>query len=51
MTRKERIRRALERADREFEAHPTTKLLRERIAYHRAKIAEERAAKGDSRPT
>jgi hypothetical protein len=47
MTRKERIRRAIERADREFEAHPTTKLLRDRIEYHRAKMAEERAAKGN----
>ena len=51
MTRKERMRRAIERADREFEAHPTTKLMRERIAYHRAKLAEERAGKGDSRPS
>jgi hypothetical protein len=42
---------ALERSRREFEADPTAKLLRERIAYHRATIAEERAAKGDSRPT
>jgi hypothetical protein len=35
----------------ELEADPTTKLLRERIAYHRARIAEERAAKGDCRAT
>jgi hypothetical protein len=49
MTRKERIRRAIERADLEFEAHPTTKLLRERRAYHQAKMAEERAAAGQKR--
>jgi hypothetical protein len=44
MTRKERIDRALKKAEEEFEASPVTKLLRERIAYHEAKIAEERAA-------
>ena len=44
MTRKERIERALARGREEFEADPTTKLLRERIAYHRARIVAERAA-------
>jgi hypothetical protein len=43
MARSERIRRAQERAEEEIRNHPTTKLLQERIAYHRAKIAEERA--------
>ena len=42
MAKSERIRRALERADEEFRNHPTTKLLEERMAYHRAKMAEER---------
>ena len=45
-TRKDRIRRAMERAERELANDPTVKLLQERIAYHRAKLAEERAAKG-----
>jgi hypothetical protein len=44
MSRRERIQRALARADAEHEAAPATKLLRARMAYHRAKIAEERAA-------
>ena len=44
MTRKERIERALRRAEEEFEASSVTKLMRERIAYHEAKIAEEKAA-------
>ncbi|HZE29304.1 MAG TPA: hypothetical protein VE055_04355 [Gaiellaceae bacterium] len=43
MAKSERIRRALERADQELRDDPTTKLLKERMAYHRAKIAEERA--------
>jgi hypothetical protein len=42
MGRTNRTRRALERAERELENDPTVRLLEERIAYHRAKIAEER---------
>jgi hypothetical protein len=38
-------RRALERAERELRADPNVRLLEERIAYHRAKLEEERAAK------
>ena len=44
MTRKERIERAIARANEEHEAAYATKLLRQRMAYHRAKIAEDRAA-------
>jgi hypothetical protein len=40
----ERTRRALERAERELRNDPTVRLLEERIAYHRAKLAEERAS-------
>ncbi|HEY8028620.1 MAG TPA: hypothetical protein VIE38_03825 [Gaiellaceae bacterium] len=36
------MRNAIERADEEFRNHPTTKLLEERMAYHRAIIAAER---------
>ena len=43
MEKRERIRKARERAEEEFRNHPTTKLLQERMAYHRAIIAEERA--------
>jgi hypothetical protein len=43
--RKDRIRRALERAERELANDPTMKLLQERRDYHRAKLAEERASK------
>jgi hypothetical protein len=43
MARNERIRRARERAEEEFRNHPTTKLLEERMAYHRGIIAAERA--------
>jgi hypothetical protein len=42
MAGNERIRRALERADEEFRNHPTTKLLEERMAYHRGIMAAER---------
>jgi hypothetical protein len=42
MAKNERMRRALERADEELRNDPTTKLLEERMAYHRAKMAEER---------
>lgn len=43
MEKREKIRRALERAEVEFRNHPTTKLLEERMAYHRRIMAEERA--------
>jgi hypothetical protein len=36
MTRKQRIDQTLARAHEQFEAHPTTKLLRARMEYHRA---------------
>jgi hypothetical protein len=42
MARSERMRNAIERADEEFRNHPTTKLLEERMAYHRGIIAAER---------
>ena len=42
MAKSERIRRARELAEEEFRNDPTTKLLQERMAYHRAKMAEER---------
>lgn len=42
MARNERIRRAVARADEEFRGHPTTKLLEERMAYHRGIMAAER---------
>jgi hypothetical protein len=42
MGRSERIRRAHERAEQEIRNDPTLKLLKERMAYHRAKMAEER---------
>ena len=44
MSKKDRNKRARERAEREIAADPTVKLLKERIAYHQAKLAEERAA-------
>ncbi len=44
MEKKNRIRRARERAEEELRNDPNARLLLERIAYHRAKIAEERAA-------
>ncbi len=43
MAGNERIRRARERAEEELRDHPTSRLLRERMEYHRAIIAEERA--------
>jgi hypothetical protein len=42
MDRRERIRRARERAEEEFRNHPTTKLLEARMAYHRGIMAAER---------
>jgi hypothetical protein len=42
MEKRERIRRALERAEVEFRNHATTKLLEERMASHRRIMAEER---------
>ena len=48
MSKKDRIRRARERAEREIANDPTIKLLKERIAYHQAKLAEERAANSGS---
>jgi hypothetical protein len=42
MGRSERIRRALERAEQELRDDPTMRLLRERMAYHRRILAEER---------
>jgi hypothetical protein len=47
MGKSEKTRRALERAERELRDDPTVRLLEERIAYHRAKLEEERA--GDRR--
>ena len=46
--KKSRAERAREQSERELANDPTMKLLRERIAYHSAKIAEERTAKGGS---
>jgi hypothetical protein len=43
MGKSQKTRRALERAERELRDDPTVRLLEERIAYHRAKLAEERA--------
>ena len=42
MAKSERMRRAHERVEAELRNDPTMKLLKERMAYHRAKIAEER---------
>jgi hypothetical protein len=47
-TKKSKAERARERAERELANDPTMKLLQERRDYHRAKLAEERAAKGES---
>lgn len=41
--KRKRIRRARERAERELAASPSVLLLKERIAYHSAKLAEERS--------
>ena len=43
--RRKRIRRARERAERELEASASVRLLKERIAYHQAKLEEERLAR------
>jgi hypothetical protein len=45
MTARNRKRKALERAERELRNDPTVRLLEERIAYHKAKLADERAEK------
>jgi hypothetical protein len=46
--KKSKAERVREQTERELANDPTMKLLRERIAYHRAKLAEERAAKGEA---
>ena len=46
--KRNRKRRALERAERELANDPNVRLLEERIAYHRAKLQEERAARGET---
>ena len=49
MAKKKRSKRLTELlAAHEKRYAETTRLLEERIAYHRAKLAEERAARGDS---
>lgn len=48
MAKKKRTSRAewaRKRAEEELRNDPTMQLLQERIAYHKAKLAEERAAK------
>ena len=42
MAESKRSRRARARAEEEIRHDPTAKLLKERMAYHRAKMAEER---------
>jgi hypothetical protein len=39
------LERVRSRVEEEMRNSPTVKLLEERIAYHRAKLAEERAAR------
>jgi hypothetical protein len=41
----DKVHWARKRADEELANDPTMQLLQERIAYHKAKLAEERAAK------
>jgi hypothetical protein len=43
--RTDRLHWARKRADEELRNDPTMLLLQERIAYHKAKLEEERAAK------
>ena len=43
--KRNRKRRAIERAERELAKDPTIRLLEKRIAYHEVKAAEERAQK------
>ncbi len=42
--KRKRVRRARERAERELAANPHVRLLKERIAYHTAKLEKERPA-------
>ena len=42
MAKNERMHRAHAQAEAELRDDPTMRLLRKRMAYHRAKIAEER---------
>jgi hypothetical protein len=42
MAKNERMRRAHAQAEAEIRNDPTMRLLKERMAYHRAKMAEER---------
>jgi hypothetical protein len=46
--RTDRLHWARKRAEKELKNDPTMLLLQERIAYHKAKLAEERAAKSSS---
>jgi hypothetical protein len=48
MSKSDRVRRARERSEREMANDPTVKLLKERIAYHQARLAEEKAARGET---
>jgi hypothetical protein len=41
--RKKTEQERIEQVERELAAKPSTRLLLERIAYHRAKLAEEKA--------
>jgi len=42
--KRKRVRRARDRAERELEANPHVRLLKERIAYHTTKLEQERSA-------
>ena len=46
--RRKRIERARARVERELESRESVRLLKERIAYHQAKLEDERLAREGS---